>query len=96
MPVKPYESLRPVADVWEWQSEGNCVGADPELFFLEPNMRSVAKANKEKQAKAICKGCPVIAKCLNHALSVPEMYGVWGGLSADERTTYDRRRGSIK
>lgn len=92
MPVKPYEGLNPVADAWEWQSEGNCVGKDPELFFLDFNMRSSTKTNKEREAKAVCKGCPVIAKCLNHALTVPEVYGVWGGMTADERGFYKGRR----
>lgn len=92
MTVKPYANLRPVADVWEWQQQGNCQGVDPELFFLEFNLRDGAKRKKEQEAKAVCKGCPVIAKCLNHALTVPEEYGVWGGMSADERHYYQRRR----
>lgn len=91
MTVKPYANLVPVADAWEWQQQGNCVGIDPELFFLEFNLRDSAKRKKEKDAKAVCKGCPVIAKCLNHALTVPEVYGVWGGLTADERGFYKRR-----
>ena len=30
--------------------------------------------------------CPVIEACLKHALSVREPYGVWGGMSEEERT----------
>jgi WhiB family redox-sensing transcriptional regulator len=92
MAVKAYENLKPTADLWEWQNQGNCVGKDPEMFFLEHNMRDSMKRKKETEAKAVCKGCPVIAKCLNHALSVPEAYGVWGGLSADERFYYNTKR----
>jgi WhiB family redox-sensing transcriptional regulator len=92
MPTKPYLTLNPVADAWEWQQQGNCVGKDPEMFFLEHNMRDSAKRKKEIEAKAVCKGCPVIAKCLNHALTVPETYGVWGGMSADERHYYNTKR----
>ena len=29
--------------------------------------------------------CPVIDACLKHALSVREPYGVWGGMSEEER-----------
>ncbi len=92
MPTKPYLTLNPVADAWEWQHQGNCVGKDPEMFFLEHNMRDSMKRKREAEAKAVCKGCPVIAQCLNHALTVPETYGVWGGLSADERLYYNTKR----
>jgi hypothetical protein len=29
--------------------------------------------------------CPVRAECATHALAVREPYGVWGGLTEDER-----------
>ena len=93
MPVKPYEGLVPIADAWAWQDQGNCVGKDTEMFFLDVNLRGPSKAKQEREAKAVCKGCPVIAKCLNHALTVPEVYGVWGGMSADERMFYKVKRG---
>lgn len=92
MPTKPYLAIKPIADDWAWQSQGNCVGVDPELFFLEFNMRDSTKRKREEDAKAVCKSCPVIAKCLTHALTVPEDYGVWGGLSADERLYYKTKR----
>ncbi|MTA96041.1 MAG: WhiB family transcriptional regulator, partial [Actinobacteria bacterium] len=37
------------------------------------------------EAKAICASCPVLAQCRDHALAVQEPYGIWGGLSEDER-----------
>ena len=37
------------------------------------------------KAKAICSTCPVISDCLKAALANHEPYGVWGGMSADER-----------
>ena len=36
-------------------------------------------------AKAVCRTCPVRTECLEHALKIPEPYGIWGGLSEDER-----------
>lgn len=33
----------------------------------------------------VCKECPIREACLQHALSVPEVYGVWGGLGQVER-----------
>jgi len=35
----------------------------------------------------------VIAACRAHALSVQEPYGIWGGLSEDDRTTILIQRG---
>ena len=37
------------------------------------------------QAKAICQSCPVITECATWALKTREPYGVWGGLSEDDR-----------
>ena len=78
-------ALKPIADQWSWQFEGACNGTDPESFFLEPNQRGDSKRNKEKNAIALCNTCPVKKKCLEHALSVPEIYGVWGGMNEESR-----------
>ena len=36
-------------------------------------------------AKSICATCPVIEECREHSFAVREPYGVWGGLSEEER-----------
>jgi len=33
----------------------------------------------------VCVRCPVLRQCRQHALSVREPYGVWGGLSEEDR-----------
>ena len=86
-------NLRPVYDEWAWQEESNCRNADSDLFFLDPMMRGKEKRNKEQEAKKICKGCPVVQQCLNHALSIPEFFGVWGGMTADQRNSILRKQG---
>lgn len=78
-------TLRPIYDEWEWQQQGNCVGQDVEIFFLPTNSRVHDKAKREAIAKQICEGCPVVQECLDHALRVPENYGVWGGTTPEER-----------
>jgi WhiB family redox-sensing transcriptional regulator len=40
---------------------------------------------RERRAKEMCRGCPVIEQCRSHALEVGEPYGIWGGLSETER-----------
>jgi WhiB family redox-sensing transcriptional regulator len=76
---------RPVADEWEWQYEGACRDLPSEMFFHPDGERGPRRRNRENTAKAVCASCPVIAACRAHALAVQEPYGIWGGLSEDDR-----------
>jgi WhiB family redox-sensing transcriptional regulator len=42
-------------------------------------------------AKANCDVCPVRAECLTEALRRGEQWGIWGGLTTDERNGFQRR-----
>jgi len=75
----------PVMDLWEWQYQGLCRDADPEIFFHPEGERGGTRRRRDEAAKTICAKCPVIQQCREHALAVHEPYGVWGGLSEDER-----------
>lgn len=75
----------PRLDQWEWQLSAACRGMDSANFFHPPDERNAARENRIEQAKAICRACPAIMECREHALRVREPYGVWGGLSEDER-----------
>ncbi|WP_369377081.1 WhiB family transcriptional regulator [Streptomyces sp. cg36] len=61
-----------------------CVGEDTDLFFASAPRAVDA-------AKRICAHCPVRVACLRQAMANGEMYGVFGGLTADERHTLRRR-----
>jgi WhiB family redox-sensing transcriptional regulator len=76
---------KPLMDVYEWQYDGLCMGLESSVFFSPDAERGAAKLMRERRAKAICAECPVIEQCRDHALSAREAYGVWGGLSADDR-----------
>ncbi|GAB3237426.1 WhiB family transcriptional regulator [Kineosporia babensis] len=75
----------PVADLWEWQLDGACRTADPRVFFHPEGERGPARRQRDVAAKSVCARCPVLAQCRSHALQVREPYGVWGGLTEDER-----------
>lgn len=75
----------PQLEVWEWQQQGACRAYDPSLFFHPEGERGPRRANREATAKAICATCPVLAACREHALAVREPYGIWGGLSENDR-----------
>jgi WhiB family redox-sensing transcriptional regulator len=85
--------LKPIADNWEWQQQGACRSFDTETFFLEPNLRGKAKKQKELVASSICGACPVKIQCLEHALNTPEIFGVWGGMTEEQRHQILRKRG---
>ncbi|MEZ5117295.1 MAG: WhiB family transcriptional regulator [Candidatus Nanopelagicales bacterium] len=82
----------PNADFWDWQMQAACRGEDPSLFFHPEGERGPARLARELAAKAVCASCPVMAQCAAHALRVREPYGVWGGLTEDERESLLRRR----
>ena len=76
---------QPIADHWEWQYEGACRTMPSEMFFHPDGERGPRRRNRENAAKAVCASCPVIQQCRAHALAVQEPYGIWGGLSEDDR-----------
>lgn len=78
----------PVADRWEWQLRGACRETGPEVFFHPEGERGATRRSRDAQALAVCAGCPVIAACRAHALAVREPYGVWGGMTEDDREAH--------
>ena len=76
---------KPVAEVWDWQLKGLCRGRNSTVFFHPDNERGSARAARESRAKEICRRCPVLQQCRQHALDAQEPYGVWGGMGEDER-----------
>ena len=53
--------------------------------------RSATPVPPIEEAKAVCRTCKVIDACLKCALDTNQDYGVWGGLSEDERRALKRR-----
>lgn len=83
---------RPLHDTWEWQFQGSCQELDPNLFFHPDGERGGPRRRRAESAKRICKTCPVIEQCRAHALAVGEPYGIWGGMSEEERHHYLQSR----
>jgi len=85
----PQQPLAKVPDdvQWHWQEVGACREADPLLFFHPQNERGASRDKRDRTAKNICAGCPVRMECADYAVRAREPYGVWGGLSEDERDT---------
>ncbi|WP_432547710.1 WhiB family transcriptional regulator [Kineococcus sp. SYSU DK004] len=85
-------ALRPTSDDWDWQLRGSCREADPELFFHPELERGAARQHRDAAALAICAECPVLRRCREHVLRHREAYGVWGGLTEDQREEMWSRR----
>jgi len=75
----------PIQGVWDWQFDAACRGMDSSLFFHPWGERGPDRDERVARAKVVCGRCPVIDTCRQHALTVQEPYGVWGGLSEEER-----------
>jgi WhiB family transcriptional regulator, redox-sensing transcriptional regulator len=78
-------SLRPMLDEWSWQEDAACRAVDPELFFHPDNERGRARRRRARAAKSICNNCAVIDACRAFAIRTRQPFGVWGGISEDER-----------
>lgn len=63
-----------------WHTLAPCATVDPDLWFANKGHNDVTAA-----AKRICGSCRYKAPCLLEALDRGEEYGVFGGLTADER-----------
>ena len=70
---------------WEWQITGACRNADPNLFFHPEGERGSLRRRRSEAAKRFCRECRVLQICRELSLENREPFGVWGGLSEDER-----------
>ncbi|EKT77461.1 WhiB family transcriptional regulator (plasmid) [Rhodococcus opacus] len=75
----------------DWQHRASCRGTDTDLFFSPDGERGNVRARRERAAKQICQGCPVLDDCRAYALTATEPYGIWGGMSETERARHTRR-----
>ncbi|AGI12995.1 WhiB family transcription factor [Mycobacterium phage Butters] len=67
----------------EWTLGAACTQTDPEVFFPE-------KGEPVGPARNICRRCEVQAKCLEVALAREEEFGIWGGLTPNQRRALKR------
>lgn len=83
----------------DWMEQAKCAGLGDDTFFDDlpmRNSRNTRNTRKHDEAlevitRAYCKQCPVISECLEWALA-NEHFGIWGGMSADERDVLTKRR----
>lgn len=81
----------PIVEQEDWQIRGRCREEDPDIFFYDYNQRGEARTARAMAAKVICAACPVIKECREFALERREPYGVWGGMTEEERDAHLRK-----
>lgn len=73
----------------DWRHRAACRDEDGELFFpvgvSGPALLQVA------EAKTVCRRCPVVSVCLGYALDNHIEFGLYGGMSEQERAALQRR-----
>lgn len=73
-----------------WQRGALCRGMGPRLFFPP-------KGGDYEAPRRLCAECPVREECLEQAMAFPaEKFGLWGGLSEQERRAIRRRRRRLR
>jgi WhiB family redox-sensing transcriptional regulator len=73
--------------IGDWRVSANCRNGDPDRLFVT--------GAKQREARSICRNCPVLAQCLAHALDERIEFGVWGGMTERERRAMLKRRPDV-
>lgn len=70
-----------------WAMSANCRSVDPDRLFVS--------GAAQREARSICRRCPVRTPCLAQALDENLEHGVWGGMTERERRALVRRRPDV-
>lgn len=62
----------------DWMSRARCRDTDTDWFFAADEYAQMRSARW-------CRQCPVQAECLQYALETDSRFGVWGGLTEQQR-----------
>lgn len=75
----------------DWQDDAACASAAFGEVWTDPTASGRWESREHSMAKQICQACPVRIQCLQYALHYEQgvgkrmRYGIWGGLSPEER-----------
>lgn len=71
-----------------WMDGALCMQVDPEAHFPD-------KGESNRTAKRVCFRCEVKVECLDYAMEHDEPFGVWGGLTEQERSALKRLEATV-
>lgn len=67
----------------DWRLRAACRDHDPELFFNDT--QGALSIRQADEAKAVCQRCPVISSCYAWVTANPQPYGIFAGLTPEQR-----------
>jgi WhiB family redox-sensing transcriptional regulator len=76
--------------VLEWQDKAACSGMNRDWFFPEPDVLPAP------EAAAACRRCSVRDECLAWALETGQEFGIWGGLTEEQRRKISTTRSRVR
>ncbi|HEX9991615.1 MAG TPA: WhiB family transcriptional regulator [Acidimicrobiales bacterium] len=77
-----------MTDVWvrpSWRDFSACSGQPTSLWYPD-------EKGHGREAKAVCRACPVRERCLLDAVARNEQHGIWGGAAEPDRRLLRRAR----
>ncbi|MEV7141637.1 WhiB family transcriptional regulator [Streptomyces tauricus] len=74
----------------DWRELALCRYEDPDLFFPIGTLTSGPALIQTDEAKAVCRRCPAMRRCLAWALTTDPVEGIWGGTTEGERRAIRR------
>jgi WhiB family redox-sensing transcriptional regulator len=82
----------PAPGVAHWSGRAACRGHEG-LFYAPEGIESLrAKEVREAKARSLCAACPVRVQCGEQAEGDGEMWGVWAGVTEDDRENEKRQQ----
>lgn len=81
-----FPTLQYVMDT-DWRDGALCAKLPKHVFFdyTMPNVPIAQRREYKELAIRTCKACPVIDKCYEFAVCNNESFGIWAGLTPDQR-----------
>lgn len=77
----------PILKEWgdgRWRNKAACANTNTDQFFPRKGKEAQTQ-NVISAARLVCAVCPVRKECLEFAVTNSIMYGIWGGLTREER-----------
>jgi WhiB family transcriptional regulator, redox-sensing transcriptional regulator len=85
---KSDDHIAQMADQDEWASAGSCQADDARLFDTRQVNKKTLVDEDTETAMDICADCPVMMRCLEHAVRFDVTEGVWGGMVYEQRLAW--------
>lgn len=88
--VRPLITITKLLDAIDVIGTVPCHSA-PDLYSVDEDIPGYLRLMN--YARELCQSCPVIELCAEYAIANDERFGIWGGMSPNERYKATRSRG---